>query len=82
MLTRLVNKGLVKERKEGITSVYNPILTRQKAQRGALSKLADQAFDGAFGPLMHFLVEDQRLSTKQRQELIRTLENGLKERKK
>ena len=33
-----------------------------------------QAFDGAMEPLLHFLVEDQRLSKKQRQELIRILE--------
>lgn len=78
MLNRLVDKGVLRERKEGIASVYEPILTREKARRGALRNLANQAFDGAFGPLMHFLVDDQRMSAKQRQELIRILEEGLK----
>ena len=35
--------------------------------------LLDQAFDGAFGPLMHFLLEDKGLSGKQRRELIKIL---------
>ena len=35
-----------------------------------------QAFDGAFGPLMHFLVEDQKLSKTQKEELLNILEQG------
>ena len=73
MLTRLVEKEAVSERKEGNTSIYEPVLTRQKARRRALHTLANQAFDGAFGPLMHFLLEDQKLTPKQRQELMQTL---------
>ena len=74
MLTRLVEKNAVRERKQGNTSIYEPILTRRKARCSALHRVVDQAFDGAFGPLMHFLVEEQNLSPKQRQELIRTLQ--------
>jgi len=82
MLTRLVEKKAVSERKQGNTSIYEPLLSRQKARRRALRMLADQAFDGAFGPLMHFLLEDQKLPAKQRQELLRTLsrDEGKKKR--
>ena len=73
MLTRLVEKEAVSERKQGNTSIYEPLLSRQKARRRALRMLADQAFDGAFGPLMHFLLEDQKLPAKQRAELLRAL---------
>ena len=73
LLSRLVEKGAVKESKNGNTSIYEPILSRQNARRNALKSLANQAFDGAFGPLMHFLLEDQKLSAKQRQELQRVL---------
>jgi len=77
MLTRLVEKKAVKEHKVGNTSVYDPVLTRKKARRKALQTLADQAFDGAFGPLVHFLVEEQNLSDKQRHELVQFMrENG------
>ncbi|RKY08981.1 MAG: hypothetical protein DRP56_03335 [Planctomycetota bacterium] len=76
MLTRLVNKKCVKETKKGNTAVYEPLLTRQNARQNALKSLANQAFDGAFGPLMHFLIEDQKLSDKQKKELLQTLEQG------
>jgi BlaI family transcriptional regulator, penicillinase repressor len=79
MLTRLVGKTVISERKRANTSIYEPRLTREKAQRNALRVLMDQAFDGAMGPLMHFLIEDQKLSNKQREELIQLLqENNLK----
>lgn len=70
LLTRLVEKGVAEESKKGNTSIYEPILTRQKARRIALKTLANQAFDGAFGPLMHFLLEDQKLTSKQKEELM------------
>ena len=73
MLDRLVEKKLVRKSKRGNIGYYEPLLSRQQARRTALSKLLDQAFDGAFGPLMHFLVEDENLSAKQRKELIKIL---------
>ena len=79
MLTRLVGKNVISERKRANTSIYEPRLTRKKAQRNALRVLMDQAFDGAMGPLMHFLIEDQKLSNKQRKDLIQLLqENNFK----
>ncbi len=75
MLTRLSDKNAVKESKKGNMSVYEPILTRQAARRSALKGLVNQAFDGAFGPLMHFLVEDQKMSDTQKEELMKALEH-------
>jgi BlaI family penicillinase repressor len=74
LLARLAQKGAVREYKEGNTSLYEPLLTRDNARRSALKTLANQAFDGAFGPLLHFLVNDQSLSPKQRKELTQALE--------
>ena len=73
ILTRLLDKGAVGERKRGNTSVYTPAVTRTRARKSALRDLADQAFNGAFGPLMHFLVQDQSLTPKQRAELMDAL---------
>jgi hypothetical protein len=33
----------------------------------------DQAFDGAFGPLMHFLLEEGKLTAAQRRKLMELL---------
>ncbi|MCK5175127.1 MAG: BlaI/MecI/CopY family transcriptional regulator [Planctomycetes bacterium] len=74
MLTRLAEKEAVEETKRGNVGIYEPILTRQNARRNALKSLANQAFDGAFGPLMHFLLEDQNLSDRQREQLLEALQ--------
>ena len=78
MLTRLADKGVVSESKQGNVSLYEPILSRRQARKTALSAVLNQAFDGAFGPLMHFLLEDQKLSAKQRRELIKILQKNRK----
>ena len=76
MLTRLAEKNAVKEKKKGNVSIYEPVLTRQNAQRNALKSLVNQAFDGAFGPLMHFLLEDKTLSKEDRAKLKKMIETG------
>lgn len=81
LLARLVDKGAVREYKEGNTSLYEPILTRDNARRSALKTLVNHAFDGAYGPLMHFLVNDQSLTPRQRQALIEALEEQSKEKR-
>ncbi|MBL7152123.1 MAG: BlaI/MecI/CopY family transcriptional regulator [Phycisphaerae bacterium] len=73
MLARLAEKKVISQSKKGNTSVYKPIVSRSRARRTALKALANQAFDGAFGPLMHFLIEDQSLTPKQRREMMKAL---------
>lgn len=74
LLSRLVDKGAVREYKLGMTSQYEPVLKQEDAQRSAFKTLLNQAFDGAFGPMLHFLVNDQSLTDAQRQELAKALE--------
>jgi BlaI family transcriptional regulator, penicillinase repressor len=69
LLTRLLNKGAVSERKRGNTSVYEPRISRRDARRTALRALTELAFQGAFGPLLHFLVDEQELTSEQRKQL-------------
>lgn len=74
LLARLVDKGALSESKQGNTSVYEPLLSRTGARRSALKVLANQAFDGALGPLLHFLVEEEEgLSQRQRAQLAALL---------
>ncbi len=81
LLTRLVEKGAVKENKKGNTSLYEPLLSKQNARRSALKNLANQAFDGAFGPLMHFLIEDEKLTDSQKNELLKAIQKQDKKEK-
>lgn len=74
MLTRLVAKGAVSERKRANTSVYTPLISQQKARRSAIGSLLNQAFDGAMEPMLHFLVRDRKLSDKEKKALIDILQ--------
>ncbi len=78
MLDRLVEKKVVRKKKKKNVAYYDPILTRNQARRTALKSLLNHAFDGTFGPLMHFLVEEEKLTAKQRKELIKILEEKRK----
>ena len=74
MLTRLVAKGAVSERKRANTSVYTPLISQKKARRSAIGSLLNQAFDGALEPMLHFLVRDRKLSDKEKKALIDILQ--------
>ena len=74
MLSRLVVKEAVSEQKRGNTSFYEPLVDRDLARKKAFATLFDKVLDGAVEPLMHFLVEEKKLSRKERKELIRMLE--------
>ena len=73
MLDRLVEKKAVGKSKHGNIGLYEPLVSRRQARRTAMRMMLDQAFDGAFGPMMHFLVEDESLSAGERKELIKIL---------
>ena len=73
MLDRLVEKEAVGKSKRGNIGLYEPLVSRRQARRTALKIVLDQAFDGAFGPMMYFLVEDEKLSAKERKDLIKIL---------
>ena len=75
MLNRLVDKKALTEYKQGNTSFYKPLISQKKARLNAFKSLLDQAFNGATGPLVHFLIEEQRLSEKQRQEILTVLQD-------
>jgi BlaI family penicillinase repressor len=74
MLNRLVDKKALSEYKQGNTSFYKPLISQRKAQSNAFKSLLDQAFNGATGPLVHFLIEERKLSEKQRQEILNILQ--------
>jgi BlaI family penicillinase repressor len=75
LLTRLVEKKAVTEAKHGNTSVYEPLVSQSKARLSAFRSLLDQAFDGAIGPLVHFLAEEKHLTAQEKEELARILES-------
>ena len=74
MLTRLVAKSAVSERKRANTSVYEPLVTRDRARRSAVASLIDHAFDGAIEPFLGFVAQNSKLSEEQRRDLLEAIE--------
>ena len=74
MLSRLVEKEAISEQKQSNTSVYEPLISQRKARLSAFRLLLNQSFNGAMGPLMHFMLEEQKLNDKQKKELIEILQ--------
>ena len=75
MLTRMEQKGLVRETRRGNVALYQPAIERRNAQRDALATLVERVFQGASGPLIAHLVGDKQLSSAER----KALEAKLKE---
>ena len=76
LMNRMVEKGILKSRLRANTPLYEPLVTREEARRSAVYSLVERAFDGALGPLVHFVAQEGDLSEKDRVELIRLLEEG------
>ena len=74
IMSRLVEKGALQVSMRANTSVYEPALERGNARRTAIRSLLERAFDGAIGPMMHFLLHDKKLTKRERAMLLRMIE--------
>lgn len=63
LLTRLEQKNFVKCDKSGLAHVFRARVTRERVTKTRLNNLVDQLFDGAAGPLVLHLVENERLTS-------------------
>jgi len=73
MLTRMEEKGFVRSKPMRNAAQYEPLLTRGEAQRSALRTLIERVFEGASGPLLAHLAEEERLSEDDRAALEKRL---------
>lgn len=74
MLDRMVDKGLIAARRVGNVWEYSPALSRVEARRGAWQRFVDTAFAGSTAPALRFLASDGSLTRRQREQLLRLLE--------
>lgn len=79
MLSRLVEKEALSTGQEGKATTYSPLVSQDAARRRAVDSLIDRAFDGAFGPMMNFLMQDKRLNSRQRAALQQVLDEAERE---
>jgi predicted transcriptional regulator len=81
MLAKLEAKGAVKHREKGLKYVYTPTVPRTAARRSALRQLVKVFFDGSAGQAMTALLNDEKWSEDELEELAKEIERARKERK-
>ncbi|MDD5327627.1 MAG: BlaI/MecI/CopY family transcriptional regulator [Phycisphaerae bacterium] len=69
MMDRMVAKGLLKTERIRNLILYSAAVTRREAQHCEIMRAAKRAFDGAFTPMMQFLLDSNKLSKEQLTEL-------------
>jgi BlaI family penicillinase repressor len=62
MMDRMVAKGLLRTQKMRNLILYISSVTMKDAQRGEIKRAMRRAFDGAFTPMMQFLLDSRNLS--------------------
>jgi BlaI family penicillinase repressor len=69
MMDRMVTKGLLKTERIRNLILYRAAITRKEAQNSEIMRAAKRAFDGAFTPMMQFMLDNNKLSKGQLTEL-------------
>ncbi len=68
-LRRLETKGYIKGKLDGRTCVYSPRVRPSTVVRETVGDLVDRLFGGDTMPLMRHLIEDQRITAEELDEL-------------
>ena len=69
LMDRMVKKNLLKPERIRNLILYRSVITRPQAQRSEIMRTVKRAFDGALTPMMQFMLENNKLSPKELEEL-------------
>lgn len=78
LLTRLEAKGAVRERRDGNTAVYEPLVSEADARRSAVRNLVERAFGGSLAPVVRYLVDEGDLTPADVAKVRKALERDAK----
>lgn len=76
MLKVMLNKKLVRRARIARGSLWSARLSRKSTASGMVSGLVDRLFDGSAKTLVAHLIEEGRLTSAQRREILELLRNG------
>ena len=68
-MDRMVAKGLLETRRIRNLNLFTARVSEPQAKRGELRRMVRRAFDGALGPMLQFLVENEDLSEEELKDL-------------
>jgi predicted transcriptional regulator len=69
MMDRMVAKGLLKKERIRNLFLYHSAISQKQAQSGEVMRTVKRAFNGAFTPMMQFLLDSDTFSQHQLSEL-------------
>ena len=69
LMDRMVKKNLLKPERIRNLILYRSVITRPQAQRSEIMRTVRCAFDGALTPMMQFMLENNKMSPKELEEL-------------
>lgn len=81
-MDRMAGKGLLEIQKIRNLQLFSATIDKSNARKGEFRKMLDRAFNGAVGPMMQYLVENEELTEKdieQLRKLIRKTEHSKEE---
>jgi BlaI family penicillinase repressor len=78
MMERLCEKGYLNVRMVGRTNFYRPEVTRRKVTQQALRGFIERIYDGAVGPVICHLIENENLPPEELEEIRSLLEEEKK----
>lgn len=76
MLAKLEIKAAVRHREKGLRYVYSPTTPRSTARRSAIRKLVHTFFDGSPGQAMTALLNDEKWSKDELDQLAKEIEEA------
>jgi BlaI family penicillinase repressor len=68
-MDRMVQKGLLEIKKIRNLQLFSSAISKSNARKGEFQKMLSRAFDGALGPMMQYLVENEKLTDNDIQQL-------------
>jgi BlaI family transcriptional regulator, penicillinase repressor len=77
-LDRMVGKGLLQITKIRNLQLFSARVDRQQAARWEFRRMLSRAFDGALGPMMQYLVENEELSQEDLNQLRKAVDAAKK----
>jgi BlaI family penicillinase repressor len=77
MMDRMVTKGLLTTERIRNLILYRSAITKKQARKSEIMRVVKRAFDGALTPMMQFLLDNNKLSRSQ----INQLEQLLKRKR-
>ena len=73
LLSRLVKKGVLSYKQKGKSYLYRPLLSKKLYLRTETKSFLDRVFGGSAAPMLAHLVENNKLSSEDIEELRRML---------